>query len=740
VARAGLAGLALLLVVIGATEQAAARSYGAFFADVEPGEVFPGADRFGEPEGEPAAMPAYRGDELLGYVFLNTDAVDSIGYSGKPIKVLIGLDVNGTVVGAKVVEHHEPILLVGIPEGELFDFTTRLVGSNLFDAQGALSRGDAGAALDLISGGTVTAMVVRDSVRRAALAIARSRQLGGATATPTVRRGSVVTEPASFEERDWAELLGDGSIRRLRLSVGEINAAFEQMGEASRKGQPEPGAPDDVFLDLYAALVTPPTIGRALLSEREYAGLMERLAPGDQAMVIAGLGPFSFKGSGYVRGGIFDRFEIVQDAASLRFRDKQHKRLGEITAAGAPEFREVGLFVIPADAGFDPLAPWRLELVVPRAVGPIDKVFTSFALSYDLPERYIRLDPADPVPASAGTLTDLATLLAAEEESSALWREVWERRAVDIGVLSTALVILTLIFFAQNWLVRRPRLALTVRIVFLLFTLGWIGGYAGAQLSVVNIFTFAHALATGFSWEFFLLDPLIFILWIGVALSLVFWGRGAFCGWLCPFGALQELLNRLAKLAHVPQIRVPWGVHERLWPVKYVIFVALIGLSLHSLAFAEQAAEVEPFKTAIVLKFAREWWFIAWAGALLVAGLFIERFFCRYLCPLGAGLAIPGRMRTMDWLRRRKQCGTECQLCRTECMVGAIHPEGHINPNECLYCLHCQVVYKDDHRCPPLAQKRSRRERRAATAAVHEARRTAQADENVAGAGEAPTP
>ena len=733
-ARAGLAGLTLLLVVIGTAEQAAARSYGAFLADVEPGEVFPGADRFGELEGEPAAMPAFRGDELLGYVFLNTDAVDSIGYSGKPIKVLVGLDVSGTVVGAKVVEHHEPILLVGIPETELFDFTSRLVGSNLLDPEGALSRGGAGTALDLISGGTVTAMVVRDSVRRAALAIARSRQLGGATAVPTTRRGSVVTDPESYEARGWEALLGDGSIRRLRLSVGEINAAFEQMGAASSKGKPEPGAPDDVFLDLYAALVTPPTIGRALLSEREYAGLMEGLAPGDQALVIAGLGPFSFKGSGYVRGGIFDRFEIVQDAVSLRFRDKQHKRLGEITAPGAPDFREVGLFVIPAEAGFDPLAPWRLELLVPRAVGPIDKVFTSFALSYDLPERYVRLNPAEPAVAGDGAPSDLATLLAAEEESSALWREVWERRAVDIGVLSAALVILTLIFFAQNWLVRRPRLTLVVRVVFLLFTLGWIGGYAGAQLSVVNIFTFAHALVTGFRWEFFLLDPLIFILWVGVALSLVFWGRGAFCGWLCPFGALQELLNRLAKLAHVPQIRVPWGLHERLWPIKYVIFVALLGISLHSIAFAEQAAEVEPFKTAIVLKFAREWWFVAWAGALLVAGLFIERFFCRYLCPLGAGLAIPGRLRTMDWLRRRKQCGTECQLCRTECMVGAIHPEGQINPNECHYCLHCQIVYNDDHRCPPLAQKRTRRERRAAAAAVHQARRATQAEEGSAGA------
>jgi NosR/NirI family nitrous oxide reductase transcriptional regulator len=47
-------------------------------------------------------------------------------------------------------------------------------------------------------------------------------------------------------------------------------------------------------------------------------------------------------------------------------------------------------------------------------------------------------------------------------------------------------------------------------------------------------------------------------------------------------------------------------------------------------------------------------------------------------------------------------------------MVQAIHPEGHINPNECLQCLHCQTLYYDDHKCPPMIQKRLKRERRLA--------------------------
>ena len=149
-----------------------------------------------------------------------------------------------------------------------------------------------------------------------------------------------------------------------------------------------------------------------------------------------------------------------------------------------------------------------------------------------------------------------------------------------------------------------------------------------------------------------------------------------------------------------------------MWPIKYIIFLGLFGMSLYSTAFAEQLAEVEPFKTAIILKFAREWPFVIYALTMLSAGLFVERFFCRYMCPLGAALAIPGRIRMFEWLRRWPECGTPCQRCAKECPVQAIHPEGHINVNECIYCMHCQELYFDDHRCPHMIQVRLKREKR----------------------------
>jgi NosR/NirI family nitrous oxide reductase transcriptional regulator len=291
------------------------------------------------------------------------------------------------------------------------------------------------------------------------------------------------------------------------------------------------------------------------------------------------------------------------------------------------------------------------------------------------------------------------------------WVSVWRERAWQSAVLVTALAVLTLILLFQDWLTRRPRLLTCIRTGYLVFTLLFIGWYTLAQLSVIHVLTFINAVLHQFSWEAFLVDPLIFILWTFVALTLLLWGRGVYCGWLCPFGALQELLHQLAQRLKLPAWNFPDVVHERLWAVKYVIFIALFGLSLQSIGYAAKAAEVEPFKTAIVLHFQRGGIYLVYALGLLAVAVFNRKFYCKYLCPLGAALAIPAPLRIFDWLRRRKECGRPCQICEKQCEVQAIRPTGEINPNECHYCLDCQVTYWDTVRCPPLAEKRRRREK-----------------------------
>ncbi|MDO9526675.1 MAG: 4Fe-4S binding protein, partial [Gemmobacter sp.] len=425
-------------------------------------------------------------------------------------------------------------------------------------------------------------------------------------------------------------------------------------------------------------------------------------------IALFGRGLYSFKGSGYVRGGIFDRIVLIQNDISVRFRDRMHRRINAITIQGAPTFAESDLFKIPADSGFDPTQPFRIQVLAQREVGAIEKVFTTFDLSYQLPQKYLRALAPPPQIEIPATVQQAATQSEADAQQ-ALWKRIWAGKKVEIAVLGVMLTVLTAVFFFQDIATRNERAFFWFRMGFLTVTLVYLGWYAKAQLSVVNLMALFGSLMTGFSWQAFMLDPLTFILWFSVAAALLFWGRGAYCGWLCPFGALQELLNRIGRFFGIPQWTLPWGLHERLWPLKYMIFLGLFGVSLMSIERAEHLAEVEPFKTAIVLHFVRAWPFVAYVAALLIAGLFVERFFCRYLCPLGAALAIPARLRMFDWLKRYKECGNPCQTCAHQCPVQAIHPTGEINPNECINCLHCQVLYRSETQCPVVIKKLKRR-------------------------------
>ena len=601
-------------------------------------------------------------DGVQGYIASTWEVARSVGYSGRPLDVLVAIDTLARITGARLIHHAEPILTLGLSDADIGGFVNGFAGVDLTRPGGARHGPEIP---DIISRATVSTGVIRDSILRTArtLAIARGALPGGSI------------DRVSYQPRDWAALVAEGAIAGRRVTLSE--AANKMTG--AKVPVPEGEAP---FIEFYAALVDPPTIGRNILGQQLYTGAVGGLGPGETALFVASHGLYSHRGTDWRRNGVFDRLTVVQGDRRIALTATGYARIDGLAISGAPEFKERSVFHLPGE-GFDPTRPFTLELTASR---PTEDGEVSFVteLAYSLPGAYITEPPAGAEP---------------------LWQSRWLAKRYQVASVMVMMGLLTLILLFQQVIVRRKRLWLGLRLGYLSVTLVWLGWILNGQLSVVQVVAFVQSLLSGFRWETFLIEPVIFTLWSGVALGMLFWGRGVYCGWLCPFGALQELLNQLAQRLGVPQVAVPPVLHERLWIIKYTLFVAILALSFYSMHYALILAEAEPFKTAISMRMLRAWPFVAFVVVLLLAGLFIERFYCRYLCPLGAALALPAKNKVFDWLHRRPQCGRECRLCETKCTVGAIDPLGRINANECVMCLRCQVVMNDPDTCPVLKRR-----------------------------------
>ncbi|MEY8830100.1 4Fe-4S binding protein [Sedimentitalea sp. XS_ASV28] len=602
----------------------------------------------------------------IGRIGSSWEIASSVGYSGRPIDMLVAVDTEARITAARLMQQSEPILTLGLSDDDIARFVSAFDGTDLRSA-------DRSETPRYISRATVSTAVIRDAILRTGRVLALAD--GGTGAGRIDRMG--------FEPHDWTALLRIGGLQSATMTMAEAAEVFSGAENA-----PEPGS--EPFLDLYVGLLDPPEIGRNLLGERDYSGVMADMPPDSAALFVASRGLHSHRGLGWRKSGVFERLSVIQNANRYPVTDQGYLRIDRLEIAGAPVLRERSLFRIEGD-GFDPTAPFRVEVSATRTTmdGPLT---VPIGVDYVLPERFLL-----PVP----------------PQETPLWRQMWERKRPAIAVLAIMLATLTGILLFQDSITRRPRVWRRLRLGFLTVTLVWLGWGVNAQLSVVQVVAFLQSLLSGFRWETFLVEPLIFMLWGFVALGLLFWGRGVFCGWLCPFGALQELTNQAAQKLGVKQISVPFALHQRLWVIKYTLFLAILAISFYSMKDALILAEVEPFKTAISLRMIRAWPFVAFVFAILGAGLFIERFYCRYICPLGAALAIPAKLKIFDWLRRRTQCGRECRLCEQRCTVGAIDPLGRINPNECVLCLRCQIIYNDPNTCPTL--KRRARARQAAS-------------------------
>lgn len=615
---------------------------------------------------------------LVGYIASTWEISGSTGYSGRPIDVLIGVSPDAHISGAVLMRHNEPVLTLGISTDDIAKYIEGFTGYDLTAPQ-IEAFADSRGLPPIITGATVSTGVIRDGILRTARTIAIGRGIIATKATGIER--------VAFSPRTWSQLVDEGALQNARISLAEASDRFGKIAIPL-------DASEAPFIDAWIGLIDPPTIGRNLLGQQVFTRAVGSRGMGEASIFVASNGVNSHRGTSYRQSGVFDRLEVIQADKTIKLRTEDFLRVDKLALQNAPEFREISVFRIPSGKGFEPAEPFRVEITAERE--RTDGTIASLRLpvAYTLPKQY-KVAPAGP-----------------SAESSApppLWISAWQRKPLTIAFVAVLTLWVASAFFVQEFFVARPRLWRIGRLTFLAVSLVLLGWLAKGQLSVVQVIAFLHSLLHGFHWETFLLEPVIFMLWSFVALGLLFWGRGVYCGWLCPFGALQEIINETGKRLGIKQIEVPFWLQERLWALKYTAFVALLAVSFYSMETALVAAEIEPFKTAITMHMGREWPFVLYVFILLGAGLFIERFYCRYLCPLGAALAIPAKMKLFDWLHRRPQCGRECRFCETQCTVGAIDPLGRINPNECILCLKCQVIMNDEAQCVALKRRAARR-------------------------------
>jgi polyferredoxin len=256
-----------------------------------------------------------------------------------------------------------------------------------------------------------------------------------------------------------------------------------------------------------------------------------------------------------------------------------------------------------------------------------------------------------------------------EEEESLLARTLANTSWPRVGGMLLVLALAGVAFAKKR---------VPLRWVSLGVTMLYLGFLTGGFLSVSHI---TSALKVGPS--VFLSDIPLLLFVVFTVITTLLWGR-VFCGFLCPFGALQDFMEKVVPKRFRREL--PGWLHDRALWVKYVV---LAGLILPVLAGFETSLfqYFEPFGTVFFFSASVVLWVIA--GGILLGAAVVPRFYCRYLCPLGASLAVVSMVSPFR-IKRVEQCG-HCKVCEQRCPTGAIRTDV-IDFKECVRCNVCEVA------------------------------------------------
>jgi NosR/NirI family transcriptional regulator, nitrous oxide reductase regulator len=632
-------------------------------------EVLPGAVRFESSDQKPYLSGRDEGGTTLGWVGLSEDLVPIRGYSGKPIQTLVGIDLEGVITGSQILWHAEPILLLGIPESELTLIAESHSGLRA-DQRATLGQTSQRAQhIDGISGATVTVLSLSRTITDSALEMAE--EVG-------------VLKDSTRVSGHFVDGLPIDNWRELSDNLGHLVVEDEDVGLP---------ATEVPFADIWFGIADSQQVGIPLLGERTWKWATSDLADGEHLLVVFNRGTGSFKGSGFVRGGMFDRFQLEQGLRTITFRDLDHSRIPSPSVDGSPRFSEGGLFVIRND-DFEPGEAFEFVLLASAYAterGAFERDFYSFRSQHRLPRSIYAVEE--------------------HEEAVSIWREAWRIGGWKAIVVSVFYILVVVLFSFRAWMSASYARLTLLNTTILASSFIILGAFLHVQPSVTQLLTLVGGIKSGWNASLFLSEPSVFVSWIGIFVLIVIWGRGAFCGWLCPYGALSELAHRAAGRFGLPTFEVPDRVHRHLRKLRYLVLFVLFAAFLHRAELGEQLAEIEPFKSTFFVPFwNRQIGAIAWWWALFLWSLITYRPFCRYLCPMGAALSLPSTFRLIG--PRRRQFCSKCKICTRGCEAKAIDAGGRIDPRECLNCWKCESNWRNADVCPPLVAAKRRKNRK----------------------------
>lgn len=619
--------------------------------------------------------------KLLRYYFYTTDIVYIPAYSLKPIDLLISLESNGCIRDLRLINHSEPIFLAGINIEKLLEAIVFYKGVNVknevdiggkVDHGSKLARKIESVALDIynvfrennsfkheeykygipiIFGATATSFVLHDTILKSSRSVFNVYNMIVDDST----KGDL--DYYYYEKISFNKLLDQGILRHYDI--------FKED--------------DNININLYYSNVSLPIVGKNILGEDGYCRLMKKY--GYKKSIILVLNKknndlfefWSFIGSAFVKG-VYDRFFVKQGFNTYTFRYEDYRFVHDLDSIenDLKDF-ESGLFIIKDDK-FKASFPFELVLFVNKNIYK-DKEYEYPAMFY--------------IP----TVSRI--------------HNIWVSNFYYVTAYLSFWISVIFIFLMRYKLSKNAALLNRIYLFILLLSV-FFGLLNANQPSVVNILALIDNVSGA---NVFLLTPILAIGLVMMIITSILWGKSLFCGWICPFGALQEILFKFRYFFYkvFNKVTYSYEFHRffRIYYVKlayfryFIVFFLIFCLFSFGIEYVEKISDyIEPFKTVWTIGVLNRSYYGFYAIFLLIVSFFMYRFFCRYLCPLGAILSLLSAF-TVFRIRRRNLC-KKCNVCSSHCNSYAITKDGRVDPKECFGCFNCINTMYDNNRCPEL--------------------------------------